>query len=120
MSATDGKGANIILEMLANVNLQNDLEIIAVKGRIVVIGNRGETTINPRLVMNKDATIRGFSLHTLTGAEMDSIHAALYRGLEGGWLKPIIGKTFPLEKASQAHYAVIEEKAFGKIVLLTE
>ena len=120
MFATGGKGANIILEMLANVNLQNDLNIVAVKGRIVVIGNRGEITINPRLVMSKDATIRGFSLHTLTGAETDSIHAALYEGLAGGWLNPIVGKTFPLAEAAQAHRAVIEEKAFGKIVLLME
>lgn len=120
MSATDGKGVNVVLEMLANVNLQNDLNIIARKGRIVVIGNRGEITINPRSIMNKDATIRGFSLHTLTDAEIDSVHAALYEGLERGWLKPIIGKTFPLAEAAKAHHAVIEEKAFGKIVLLIE
>lgn len=120
MSATDGKGADIILEMLANVNLQNDLNIIAVKGRIVVIGNRGEITINPRFIMNKDATIRGFSLHTLNDAEVDSIHAALYEGLAGGWLNPIVGRTFPIEEAAKAHHTVIEEKAFGKIVLLTQ
>ncbi len=119
MSASDGRGADIILEMLANVNLQNDLNIIAKKGRIVVIGNRGEITINPRLIMGRDATIRGFSLHTLIDMELDSIHAALYEGLAGGWLKPIVGKTFPLEEAAKAHHAVIEEKAFGKIVLLT-
>ena len=119
ISATDGEGVDIILEMLANVNLQNDLNIVAKKGRIVVIGNRGEITINPRSIMNKDATIRGFSLHTLTDAEIDSIHAALYEGLAGGWLNPIVGKTFPLEEAAKAHYAVIEEKAFGKIVLLS-
>jgi NADPH2:quinone reductase len=120
MSATDGKGVDIILEMLANVNLQNDLNIIGVKGRIVVIGNRGEITINPRSIMGRDATIRGFSLHTLTDAETDSIHAALYEGLAGGWLNPIVGKTFPLEEAAKAHHVVIEEKAFGKIVLLTD
>ena len=120
MSATDGKGVDIILEMLANVNLQNDLNVIGKKGRIVVIGNRGEITINPRLIMGKDATIRGFSLHTLTEVEIDSIHSALYEGLAGGWLNPIVGKTFPLEEAAKAHHAVIEEKAFGKIVLLTQ
>ncbi len=117
MTATGGKGADIILEMLANVNLQNDLNVVTAKGRIVVIGNRGEININPRLIMNKDATIRGFSLHTLNGAEMALIHAAIYEGLEGGWLNPIVGKTFALEDAPEAHRAVIEDKAFGKIVL---
>ena len=117
MSAANGKGVDIILEMLANVNLQNDLGIIAGKGRIVVIGNRGEIMINPRLIMNKDATIRGFSLHTLNGAEMAAIHSEIYAGLEGGWLAPVVGKTFALFDAAKAHHAVIEEKAFGKIVL---
>lgn len=117
LAATNCEGINIILEMLANVNLQNDLNIIAKKGRIVVIGNRGEITINPRLIMSQDATIRGFSLHTLSGAEMANIHTSIYEGLEGGWLNPIVGKTFPLSEAAQAHHTVIEEKAFGKIVL---
>ncbi len=117
LEATNSDGANIILEMLANVNLNNDLNLVAKKGRIVVIGNRGEITINPRLIMNKDAAIRGFSLHTLNGAEMANIHTSIYEGLEGGWLNPVVGKTFPLSEAAQAHRTVIEEKAFGKIVL---
>lgn len=117
LAATNGDGVNMVLEMLANVNLQNDLNIVAKKGRIVVIGNRGETTINPRSIMNKDATIRGFSLHTLNGAEMANIHTSLYEGLEGGWLAPVVGRSFPLAEAAAAHRAVIEDKAFGKIVL---
>ena len=117
LEATGGNGVDIILEMLANVNLQNDLDIVAKKGRIVVIGNRGEITINPRSIMNKDATIRAFSLHTLNDAELSEIHAAIFEGLAGGWLNPIIGKTFPLAEAAESHRAVIEEKAFGKIIL---
>lgn len=120
MSATGGAGADIILEMLANVNLNNDLNLAAKKGRVVIIGNRGEITINPRLIMGKDSTVRGFSLHTLTDAEMETVHAALYEGLEKGWLNPIVGKTFPLDQAAEAHRVVIEEKAFGKIVLTTD
>lgn len=117
LEATNGDGTDVILEMLANVNLQNDLSLIAKKGRIVVIGNRGEIAINPRLIMNKDTTIRGFSLHTLNDAETASIHASIYEGLAGGWLNPVVGKTFPLSEAAQAHRVVIEDKAFGKIVL---
>jgi NADPH:quinone reductase-like Zn-dependent oxidoreductase len=50
---------------------------------------------------------------------MQEIHAAIYKGLSEGFLNPIVGKTFPLAEAAAAHHAVIEEKAFGKIVLKT-
>ncbi len=50
---TDGRGPDIILEMLANVNLGKDLSIIGSHGRIVIIGNRGSVEINPR---DRDAT----------------------------------------------------------------
>lgn len=120
LAATEGKGPNIILEMLANVNLNDDLKIAAKKARIVVVGNRGETTINPRLIMNKDSTVRGFSLHTLSERESEIIHSALFDGLAHGWLNPTVGKSFPLGSAAAAHHAIIKEKAFGKIVLNTE
>ena len=53
-------------------------------------------------------------------AEMASIHAALVAGLENGTLRPVIGKEFPLAEAPQAHRAVMEPGALGKIVLRTE
>src|SRR6266540_7164724 len=58
---TGGRGVDIVLEMLANVNLQKDLGIIAMRGRIVVIGTRGTVEINARLAMNKDAAILGMA-----------------------------------------------------------
>src|SRR2546425_6547011 len=59
---TGGKGVNVVLEMLANVNLAKDLDIVAMHGRIVVIGNRGTIAINPRGAMNKNAAIIGVAL----------------------------------------------------------
>ena len=115
---TNGKGVDIILEMLANVNLVNDFEVLKMFGRIVVIGNRGALDFNPRLLMGKDATVYGMSLFNAPEIEMDEIYTKIFEGLEKGFLNPIIGKTFPLEKAVEAHHAVIEEKAFGKIVLI--
>src|SRR5689334_14798875 len=47
-AATGGRGADLILEMLANVNLDNDLDLLALHGRVVVIGNRGRIEIDPR------------------------------------------------------------------------
>lgn len=118
--ATGGKGVEIILEMLANENLQKDFEALAKFGRITIIGNRGSLEFNPRLTMGKDATIRGMSLFNAPENEMREIFEAIYEGLKEGFLKPIVGKTFPLADAAQAHHAVIEEKAFGKIVLKTD
>src|SRR5690349_17943551 len=62
MDLTEGRGADVILEMLANVNLQKDLDVVARFGRIVIIGNRGTIEINPRGTMSKDATISGLAL----------------------------------------------------------
>ena len=110
-------GADVILEMLANVNLVKDFDVLKMFGRIVIIGNRGSLDFNPRLMMGKDASIFGMALFNAPDAEMAEIHAAIYDGLSAGFLNPIVGKTFSLTEAVEAHRAVIEEKAFGKIVL---
>ncbi len=114
---TDGKGVNIILEMLANENLAKDFEVLAMFGRVVVIGNRGSLDFNPRLVMGKDAAIYGMSLFNAPSADFGTIHDAIYEGLAGGYLNPIVGKTFTLAQAARAHHEVMETKAFGKIIL---
>lgn len=115
--ATDGKGVNVILEMLANVNLQKDFDVLSKFGRIAVIGNRGSLEFNPRLTMVKEATIYGMSLFNASEEEFAKIHSEIYKGLEEGYLNPVIGIRFSLEEAPQAHIEVIESKAFGKIVL---
>lgn len=114
---TNGKGVDVILEMLANVNLLRDFEVLAMFGRIVVIGNRGSLDFNPRAAMGKDATIYGMSLFNAPQDKRNEIHAAIFEGLSQGFLHPIVGKTFPLAEAPAAHHAVMENKAFGKIVL---
>lgn len=123
LKLTNGRGADVVMEMLANVNLAKDLEIIAPGGRIVTIGNRGENnqgtiTINPRAAMMKDATIIGMSLMNVSPPDMEKIHAALIAGLESGALRPVIGKEIPLAEAPRAHHEVIEGTAYGKIVLI--
>lgn len=123
LELTKGRGADIILEMLANVNLGKDLSIVAPGGRIVTIGNRGPNNqgtveINPRTAMMKDASIMGMSLVNVSPLDMEKIHAALIAGLESGALRPVIGKELPLAEAPRAHHEVIESTAYGKIVLI--
>jgi NADPH2:quinone reductase len=118
MKITDGRGFNIVLEMLANVNLQKDLEVLAMFGRVVVVGNRGSLDFNPRAVMSKDAVVYGVSLFNAAAGKMAEIHNAIGRGLRDGHLKPIIGKTFPLADAAKAHRQVLEGNSLGKTVLV--
>jgi len=118
MAITDGRGVDLIMEMLANVNLAKDLTILATHGRVVVIGNRGTIEINPRDAMSREADIRGMTLFGATESDLAEIHAAISAGLENGSLRPVVGREFPLAEASRAHQAVMETGAFGKIVLV--
>jgi NADPH2:quinone reductase len=115
---TGGRGPDVIMEMLANANLQKDLGIVAMRGRIVVIGNRGNTEINARLAMNKDAAILGMALTHATPAQLVGIHAALVEGLRNGSLRPVIAQELPLAQAARSHEAVMEAGHHGKIVLV--
>jgi len=76
--------------------------------------------IDPRDTMQRDADVRGMALPNTPPSELASIHAALVAGLENGTLRPVIGKEFPLVEAAQAHRAVMESGASGKIVLIPE
>ncbi len=115
---TDGRGPDVILENLANVNLDKDLDVVARYGRIVVIGNRGTIQINPRAAMLRDITILGLALWNASEAELASIHAALVAGLANGTLRPVVGQELPLKDAARAHEAVLAPGAYGKIVLI--
>ena len=118
LAATGGKGVDVIVEMLANKNLATDLQLLARRGRVVVVGSRGTIEINPRDAMSRDAAIFGMLLFNATDAELASIHAAMYAGLENGTLRPVIAQELPLAQARRAHEAVLEAGARGKIVLI--
>ena len=117
MAATGGKGVDVIVEMLANVNLDRDLSLLAKHGRIVVVGNRGRVEINPRDAMGRDAAILGMTLFNATETDLREIHASIVAGLASGALNPVVGREMPLAEAARAHEAVMEPGAHGKIVL---
>ncbi len=99
---TGNRGVNIILEMLANVNLGNDLTVLARNGRVIVIGSRGKVEIDARELMMRDADIRAMLLFNASTEEKASIHAAQRAGLENGTLKPVIHSELPLAEALRA------------------
>ena len=118
LELTQGKGVNVILEMLANENLGRDLKILAPAGRVVVIGSRGTVEIDPRDAMFRDASILGMRLRNVSKEEYAQIHTHLGVGLRSGTLCPVAGKEFPLRDAAQAHRAVMRPPAYGNIVLI--
>jgi len=118
LTLTKGLGVDVILEMLANVNLGKDLEILAKNGRVIVIGSRGRVEIDPRDAMARNASIIGMMLLSVTEQESKIIHAALAAGLEKGTIKPVIAMELPLSEAPKAHHLIMESSANGKIILI--
>jgi NADPH2:quinone reductase len=118
LEATGGRGVDVILEMLANVNLGSDLSLLGQQGRVIVIGSRGEVTINPRDLMRRRASIRAFTLWGLSEAETVEVNSALVAGLESGTIKPVVREELPLAEAPRAHVEVMAPGAYGKIVLV--
>lgn len=114
---TGGDGPDLILEMLANVNLENDMALAARYGRIVIIGNRGSIEVTPRQAMMKELDLIGIALWNCPPDQLRSLHRGLVAGLENGSLNPVIGREMPLAETAQAHVAVLEPGAYGKIVL---
>jgi NADPH2:quinone reductase len=104
--------------MLANVNLDRDLTVLAKKGRVVVVGNRGRVEIDPRQTMMRDADIRGMTLMNVTDPELLAIHRALGAALEARALRPIIDQRMPLADAPRAHHEILEGNSRGKIILV--
>lgn len=120
LAATQGKGVDLVLEVLANVNLAKDLKLLGRFGRVVIIGSRGPIEIDPRDTMGRDADIRGMTLANATEHDLLSIHAAIHQGLENGTLEPLIAEELPLSRAAEAHIKVMQNGKVGKIVLLPE
>jgi NADPH2:quinone reductase len=118
MRATDGRGVDVILEMAAHVNLDKDLGLLAPRGRVVVIGNRGRVEIDARQAMGRDAAILGMTLFNISDPDMASINAYMVAGLVNGTLRPVVGREFSLADAAKAQDAVMAAGAHGKIVLV--
>lgn len=116
----DGRGVDLILEMLANVNLGRDLELLAKGGRVVVIGSRGPVEVMPRELMRRDAAVLGMSLFNADAGDLREAHAALGAALALGAARPVIQMEMPLAHAAQAQRMVMEGDSRGKIVLIPD
>lgn len=116
-AVTDGKGPDVIIEMLANKNLETDLNIINKFGRIIILGSRGKIEIDPRHTMGKGTDIRGMSSAYLTDQQKRDSFKDILRFVEEGKVKPLVGDRLDLDQARQAHEIILDKKGNGKLVL---
>jgi NADPH2:quinone reductase len=117
LESTGGAGVDLIVEMLANVNLGRNLPLLAQNGCVVVVGSRGPVQILPRDLMQREADIRGaMILHAPSGVQA-RIHSDMLSGLTEGSLKPVLRAVFPLAEANAAAAMLMQPGACGKIVL---
>jgi NADPH:quinone reductase len=117
---TGGRGVSVVVEMLADVNLEQDLGVLAVRGRVVVVGSRGQLELTPRLTMIKEATVMGTALWNASEAESASALAAVAAKLRSGALRPVVGEELPLREAAAAHQRILEPGAQGKLILVPD
>ena len=116
-AASGGRGVDVIVEMLANVNLDHDLGLLALHGRVVIVGSRGRVEIDPRKAMAKEAAVLGTMLWNVSDDEVLEIHQLMGPGFAEGLLRPVVGHQFPLAEAGKAHDAVFASGARGTVVL---
>merc|ERR1719334_2281039 len=114
----EGEKFDVILEMLANVNLNKDLTLMNPRGRTVIVGSRGTVNIDPRFLMGPETSIVGVALLTATPSEWQELSEAIVKGISAGWVNPIVNKVYSLDQAFQAHNDIINNSgAKGNLVV---
>jgi NADPH2:quinone reductase len=121
-AANGGKRVNIVLEMVGGKTFDQSLEILAPFGRLVTYGMASRTApslIQPASLMGGSKTISGFWLSHCFGKKelMNDVIAQLFKLIEEGKLKPVIGEVFPLSQATLAHKSMLARETMGKITL---
>jgi NADPH:quinone reductase len=120
---TDGRGVDVILDMVAASYFARNIECLALEGRLVVISLIGgaRTELNLSTVMSKRLTITGSTLRIRSVAQKALVAEGVRRNvwplLEDKRVRPIIHATFPLADASEAHRMIESSQHIGKIVL---
>jgi NADPH2:quinone reductase len=120
---TDGKGVDVVLDMVAGGYVDREVKCVAEDGRIVIIAVQGGTKseFNSGLVLRRRITITGSTLRPRPVAFKEAIAASLKKNIwpliEAGKIRPVIYKTFPAADAAQAHALMESNQHVGKIVL---
>jgi NADPH2:quinone reductase len=120
---TDGKGVDLILDMVGGDYFAKNAEALAVEGRLVQISTQsgGKVEFDFRVMMMKRLTLTGSTLRPLSiaqkGAIAREVQTHVWPLLEEGRVKPVIDTTFPLADAAEAHRRMESSRHIGKILL---
>ena len=122
MAANNNKPVDIVLEMVGGITFDQSLEALAPFGRLIFYGmasRQAPKNLAPGVLMPKSQTVSGFWLvNALAKRElMQEVFMDLFGMIISGKLKPIVGATYPLSEAIQAHRDMLARKTVGKIVL---
>ncbi len=120
---TDGKGVDVVLDMVAGDYVAREVECVAEDGRIVIIAVQGgiQSGFNAGLVLRRRLTITGSTLRprsvAFKGAIARALRERVWPLLETGQVRPIIHSTFAASDAAKAHALMESNQHIGKIVL---
>ena len=115
---TGDNGPDVIIEMLANANLEMDTQVIADAGRIVIVGSRDTIEINPRNIMGTEAVVTAVNVGKMPKTDKLSAWEDIRKLLENDLVKPLIGAQFTLDEAKEAHHEMMEGSENGRTVFL--
>ena len=120
---TDGRGVDVVLDMVAGSYVAREVECLAEDGRVVIIAVQGglDAQFNAGLVLRRRLTITGSTLRprpvAFKGAIAQALREHVWPLLASGAEKPVIHSTFPAAQAAQAHALMESNQHVGKIVL---
>ncbi len=124
--ATDGRGVDIILDIVGAHYLADNVRLLATDGRLVIIGVLGgsKAEINLGRILSKRLTVTGSTLRNrspaVKGLIANALQAQVWPKLASGEITPVIQATFPLAEASRAHELLEANQAMGKLILVND
>ncbi|HUF03243.1 MAG TPA: NAD(P)H-quinone oxidoreductase [Aridibacter sp.] len=123
LNETDGRGADVILDLVGAKYLSQNLKSLAEGGRLLLVGLVGGSAaeLDMGLVLNKRANLIGTVMRGRTDSEKAEVTAAFEKEviplLKNGAIRPNIDRVFPLEKIAEAHDYLESNESFGKVVI---
>ncbi|HEX8580969.1 MAG TPA: zinc-binding dehydrogenase, partial [Acidimicrobiales bacterium] len=122
-AATDGAGADVVLDNMGAAYLARNVDVLATNGRLVVVGLQGGTKaeLNLGALLRKRAAVLATSLRARPATEKAAIVASVREHVwplvESGAVRPVVDSTFPLARAADAHRRLEASEHIGKILL---
>jgi NADPH:quinone reductase len=119
----DAVRADVVIDPVGGDLVAQSLKVLEPLGSHVLIGYAGGlwNELNPALLVGRNVSLHGFYLGRLMRHRPDIVQQAtheLMRLWEAGAVRPVVGATFPLERAADAHRLIEERKSVGKVVLI--